>query len=340
MQTKIKYGFLLLKEDGSPDKSAILSRLLSLDAFSSASGEDLRVLIALLESGTDIEMDSLAKIACCETDEIDDAIQFWRGAGILGKAQKKSARKEEKTAPEEKKKPLRREDKVSSLSSKELASSIERKNLSSLIDACQQTAGKVMTTAEVNIIVGLHDELSLPGEYILMLVHHCYENDKRSMKYVEKMAFSLCDSGILSASDLEIYLEEKRKFASFEWQLKKMFGLGERDFTKKQAALVSKWEKEYEISIEILGLAYDITVDSINKADFNYVDKILTSWHENGLHTEKEILAFEEKAKEERKNKTEKEKKPEKNPKSSVGYNSFDVDDFFSRAVERSYKKK
>ena len=65
-----------------------------------------------------------------------------------------------------------------------------------------------MTTAEVNIIVGLHDELSLSGEYILMLVHHCYENDKRSMKYVEKMAFSLCDSGILSASDLEIYLEE------------------------------------------------------------------------------------------------------------------------------------
>jgi DnaD/phage-associated family protein len=339
MQTKIKYGFLLLKEDGSPDKSAILSRLLSLDAFSSASSEDLRVLIALLESGADVEKEALSKIAHCEIDEIDDAIQFWRGAGILGKAQKKSSNKEEPKT-EESKKPLRREDRVSSLNSKELASSIKRKNLSSLIDACQQTAGKVMTTAEVNIIVGLHDELSLSGEYILMLVHHCYENDKRSMKYVEKMAFSLCDSGILSASDLEIYLEEKRKFASFEWQLKKMFGLGERDFTKKQASFVSKWEKEYGISIEILGLAYDITVDSINKADFSYIDKILTSWHENGLKTEKEILAFEEKAKEERKSKTEKEKKPEKNPKSSVGYNSFDVDDFFSRAVERSYKKK
>ncbi|MBQ1244754.1 MAG: hypothetical protein IIX94_03310, partial [Clostridia bacterium] len=77
MQTKIKYGFLLLKEDGSPDKSAILSRLLSLDAFSSASSEDLRVLIALLESGADVEKEALSKIAHCEIDEIDDAIQFW-----------------------------------------------------------------------------------------------------------------------------------------------------------------------------------------------------------------------------------------------------------------------
>ncbi len=338
METKIKYSFSSLDEKGMPDKSEIITRTLSLDAFSSASSEDLRVLLALLEYGTDIEKAELLKIAHCEEDELDDAIQFWRGAGILGKAQKKSAKKED--APEEKKKPLRREDKVSSLNSKELAGTIEKKKLKSLIDACQQTAGKVLTTAEINIIVGMHEELSLPSDYILMLVHYCYENDKRSMKYVEKVAFSLCESGILTSKDLEIHLEEKRKFASFEWQLKKMFGIGERDFTKKQASLVSKWEKEYETSIEILGLAYDITVDSINKADFNYIDKILTSWHENGLKTEEEIIAFEERQKEARQNKVDTKKPPEKNPKSSVGYNSFDVDDFFSRAVERSYKKK
>ena len=336
MQTKIKYSFFALDEKGMPDKDEIISRTLSLDAFSSASSEDLRVLFALLAHGTEIDKAKLHKIARCEEDELDDAIQFWRGAGILGKAQKKTAKQE----PEEQKKPLRREDKVSSLNSKELAKTIERNNLKSLIDACQQTAGKVLTTAEINIIVGLHGELSLPSDYILMLVHYCYENDKRSMKYVEKTAFSLCDIGILTSKDLEIYLEEKRKFASFEWQLKKMFGIGERDFTKKQASFVSKWEKVYGINIEILGLAYDITVDSINKADFNYIDKILTSWHENGLKTEEEILAFEERQKEVRKNKSDEGKKPEKNPKSSVGYNSFDVDDFFSRAVERSYKKK
>lgn len=340
MQTKIKYSFASLDGKGMPDKDAILSRLVSLDAFSTASAEDLRVLVTLMEYGTDIEKSELSRLARCDENELDGAIQFWRGAGILGKAQKKVEKSEEKTNEEEVKKPLRREDKVSSLNSKELASSIERKKLKSLIDACQQTAGKVLTSAEINIIVGLHEELSLPRDYILMLVHYCYENDKRSMKYVEKVAFSLCESGILKSKDLEAYLEDKRRFASFEWQLKKMFGLGERDFTKKQAALVSKWEKEYGIDVEILGLAYDITVDSINKADFNYADKILSVWHENGLKTKEDIVAFEKKQKEARHNKLEKEKTPEKNPKSSVGYNSFDVDDFFSRAVERSYKKK
>ena len=208
--------------------------------------------------------------------------------------------------------------------------------------------GKILNTAEINIIVALHDQLSLEGEYILMLISYCYENNKCSMKYVEKVAFSLCDRGIMSAKALEAYLEERRKFASFEWQIKKMFGIGDRDFTKKQEEYVFRWETQYKYGIEIVGIAYDITVDNINKVDFRYIDKILSGWNEKGLRSEREVQEYEEKAKNARKEEKEKqsgEKASDKREgsrqnKSSVGYNSFDVDDFFSKAVERSYKKK
>ena len=105
----------------------------------------------------------------------------------------------------------------------------------------------------------------------------------------------------MSAKELEAYLEERRKFASFEWQVKKMFGIGDRDFSKKQEEYVLKWELEYKYGIEIVGIAYDITVDNINKVDFRYIDKILARWHENGLKNEREVQEYEEKEKAARK---------------------------------------
>ncbi len=339
----------------------IIERAIALPAFSEASAEDLRVLLALLKCTCDSDRDTLRETACCDDDELTLSLQFWRGAGLLSltRAKKESAsdktEQKEKTdeRPEEKKgarekRALRSEDKLFEADAATLAEIIKRKKLQTLIDACQQTVGKILNTTEINIIVGLHDQLSLEGEYILMLISYCYENNKSSMKYVEKVAFSLCDKGIMSAKALEAYLEERRKFASFEWQIKKMFGIGDRDFTKKQEEYVSLWEREYKYGIEIVGIAYDITVDNINKVDFRYIDKILSGWNEKNLKTEREILEYEEKERIARKE--EKEKKSEvrasdkressRQNKSSVGYNSFDVDDFFSKAVERSYKKK
>ena len=332
----------------------IIGRATELPSFSEASAEDLRVLLALLKCGCDCDRETLCDAACCDGDELSLALQFWRGAGLLSLARSKKADKtpqaEEKPKKEEEKpkRALRSEDKLYEANSAELADKIDKGKLQALIDACQQTVGKILNTTEINIIVGMHDQLSLEGEYILMLISYCYENNKSSMKYVEKVAFSLCDKGILTAKALEAYLEERKKFASFEWQIKKMFGIGDRDFTKKQEEYVLKWELEYKYGIEIVGLAYDITVDNINKVDFRYIDKILSGWHEKNLRTEREIQAHEEKEKASRKEENDKrnaetaQKNREggKQNKSSVGYNSFDVDDFFSKAVERSYKKK
>ena len=329
----------------------IIERATELPSFAEASAEDLRVLLALLKCGCDADRATLCAVAACDEDELSLSLQFWRGAGLLSLTRSKKAEKTEEAPKKEEAKPkraLRSEDKLYEANSAELADKINKGNLQALIDACQQTVGKILNTSEINIIVGMHDQLSLEGEYILMLVSYCYGNNKCSMKYVEKVAFSLCDKGILTAKALEVYLEERKKFASFEWQIKKMFGIGDRDFTKKQEEYVLKWELEYKYGIEIVGLAYDITVDNINKVDFRYIDKILSGWHEKGLNTEREVQEHEEKEKASRKEENEKrnadtaQKSREggKQSKSSVGYNSFDVDDFFSKAVERSYKKK
>ena len=329
-------------------KNADLS-LLCAPAFADASADDLRVLLVLILSECDITRAELEERSLCDAETVTGALQYWRGAGILAKGRKTKDTAKEKTeatkiatTEEKNKKPIESPDKFSETSSDKLAREIDRKKLQNLIEACQQTVGKTLSTSDVNVIVGMHRELSLDGDYIITLISYCFENERRSLKYVEKMAFVLTGQGIVTEEDLVQYIDERRRFATFEWQLKKKFGMGNRDFTKKQASLVQKWEKEYDYSIDIVTLAFDITVDNINKADFSYMDAILSKWHAANCRTEADVTAFIEKEAAERKasQNTQADKKSEQKSKNStVGTSSFDTDDFFNRALERSYKK-
>ncbi len=340
MSEKIGYSF---------KKNADLSVITANTAFADASAEDLRVLTTLLLCDCDISRPELEARSACDSETVTGALQYWRGAGILTKG-RKAQQKPEKTketvqdtaamTDKEKKKPVASPDKFGETPSHELARQIDRDKLQTLIEACQQTVGKTLSTSDVNIIVGMSRELSLDGDYIITLISYCYENERRSLKYVEKMAFVLTGQGIVTEEDLVQYIDERKRFATLEWQLKKKFGMGNRDFTKKQEALVRKWEKDYGYALDIITLAYDITVDNINKADFSYMDAILTKWHNAACRTEADVTDFIAREAAERKSAQENNKQKEtKSPKSTVGDSSFDTDDFFNRALERSYKK-
>jgi DnaD/phage-associated family protein len=346
MAENISYAF--------KDKAS-LSSLFATEAFIEASPEDLRVLVALLISDCITTRAQLEADAGCDSQTLTGALQYWRGAGVLTKVKKQpkeqneqapqneqpelksteSAAKDDQNETKTKKRPVASLDKFAETPSDVLARHIDKQKLATLIEACQQITGKTLSSSEVNIIVGMRRELSLDGDYILTLISYCYENERRSLKYVEKMAFVLTEQGICTEEDLVQYIDERKRFATLEWQLKRKFGMGNRDFTKTQAALVRKWEKDYAFPLEVITLAYDITVDTINKLEFKYMDKILTRWYENGCKTEADALAFIEKEKLTR-TPAEEQQKPKK---STVGVSSFDTDDFFNRALERSYKK-
>ncbi len=343
MADKIGYSF---------KKKLELSVISENPAFADASAEDLRVLVALVICDCDITRQDLLKSSLCDEQTLTGALQYWRGAGVLVKGRKaapaseqdeqeKTKKTEDKQESRAKKKPLPSLDKFSESKSDELARAIEKEQLQTLIEACQQTVGKTLSTGEINIIVGMNRELSLDGDYIITLISYCYENERRSLKYVEKMAFVLTGQGICEEKDLVQYIDERKRFATLEWQLKKKFGMGNRDFTQKQAAFVHKWERDFDYALDVITLAFDITVDSIGKPEFKYMDTILTKWHSSGCRTESDVLEFikcEELARKTTPT-TSKAKKTDEKPKNStVGDSSFDTDDFFSRALARSYK--
>lgn len=322
------------------------------ELLDNAGAVELKVLIALSDSpdlcrgvDSDETLMALADICGCEKEDISSAIAFWRGAGVLVADGQKS-RKSTKNAvepkadePEEKatekavpasKKVVERRDELPHYTTEELITLLEeRREDGQYINECQNIWGKMFNTHETNVILGLVDYLGLDWEYVLTLLMYVKKRQddkgvKKSLHYVEKMAFSLYDEGVLDLAALNAKLQTFDGLAQSESRLRAMFGIGERAITPREKKFFSTWLYDYNFSMEIIELAYNITVDTKGKLSFPYMNSILADWDAKGLRT---VAAIQE----------EQEKfKTEKSPKKNNG-GSFETDDFFKAAVRRSF---
>ena len=300
-----------------------------LDAFLSASADELRVLFLIKDEG-EIEAKEIEKRLSLPESDVRDALAFWRGAGAVSLVERQE---------KEKKKPLLSADALSPYSPAEAARLMEKENLASFVEACQATYGKVLAPTDIDVILGLHDQLGLSCEYICLLIAFLNRYERKPMRYVEKVAFSLYDRGVLSIAELEEYIERKTRSELREGALRKLFGIGTRALSKKEDECFLRWTEEYGYDDSVIGLAYDITVGATNRAYVAYADKILRRWYEAGCRSLPSVEAFIEREKGERaaavSASADKKKKPSEREKDQM--RSFDVDDMFAHALARSY---
>ena len=303
----------------------------TLPAFLGASAAELRVLYILRERAEAVDADTLSRLAGLSEEDVRDALSFWRGAGAVTVS-------EGQTSPVEKKKAVLSADRLSPYAPSEASRLIEEENLASFIELCQQTYGKVLCPADIDILLGMHDQLHFDCEYICLLIAFCVEHGRKPMRYIEKVAFSLYDRGVLTVEALNDYIEKKHRHDTREGKLRRLFGIGDRALSKKEDECFMRWCEDYGYDDSVIEMAFDITVNAVNRASVAYADKIIRRWHEGGCRNVFEIREFLEKEKEARPAKPKSKAKPSDSEKESM--RSFDVDDMFEHALNRSYGKK
>ena len=209
-------------------------------------------------------------------------------------------------------------NRVPSYSGAQISKFIEKnKQMASLFDACQDIIGKTFTTVDYNNIIYLKDYYKLTDDYIMLLIAHCVENEKKGWAYIRKTVAALYDEGIDTYNELEKHFEHRKNKLSIEYKIRSIFGIGMRELSKKEKEKLSLWISA-DISEELIKKAYDITVDKTSKPSVAYASKIIENWISAGLKTLKEVEEAEAK------HSAAKEK------------SSFDADDFFKAALERS----
>lgn len=295
-----------------------------------ATKRDLRVLFLIcssLEMRADIK--KLATAAACTEAELSASISFWHGAGIIDVVDESetasakqavisaSSKSSKKSAKDEKK--LELPDELPSYSTSELNSILQGHSDSVImIEECQKVFGKIFNPHDISILIGIRDYLNLDADYIITLLIHCAKIDKKSMHYVKKLAFSLYDEGVIETQALNDHFKKVEAVLSLEGEIRKLFGMNNRELSSKEKKFINTWVGKYGYSIDVIKKAYEMTVDSIHEASPAYTNAIIERWHKDGLTDLAAIEAAE----------------ADKLPTDG----SFDTKDFFEAALKRSFK--
>ena len=319
-----------------------------------------------LETDTDEEyLQMISDATGIEPDEVNSAIAFWRGASVLAVAgRSKSVKtankavipaktaepaatqpteniftapipeptKEEQTQSENAPaKKLMKEElpKYDSLTISEICGR-DGGMLTAVIDQCQQIFERMFNPNDVSVIVALNDYLGLEPEYILILCAY-YAKKKPGCKlhYIEKTAYSLVNEGITTVPALEAHIKGMEIYDGVAGKLRKLMGIGDRAFTKKENTKLSHWINDLGYSSDIIEFCYDITVNSIGEFKFDYADKVLEGWYSSGVRCIEDAVKAAESFH------AEHERKP-KNDAGGITESTFDGDEFMKLAIQRS----
>ena len=295
---------------------------------------DLAVLLWVLGKG-DFSITSAADSLGISENDLLASLRYWEECGVLttgiSKKSKGAEKTDKKSSRTEKEKP-KRSSSLPSYTTEETARYLEKnKKTAELIDSCEQIIGSVFSTAETNIIIGLLDHLSLSGDYILLLFAHAVKIGKGNVRYVERMALGLVDRDITKYKELEAELAAVELADDVLGRVRSMFGIGSRVFTAKEKKTVRTWCVDWGFGDDVIGKAYEVTVNATGEASINYANAVLDTWHAEGLTTAEQIDEYLEK------HKKDKPSGKKSGKKKDDAASSFETDDFFEAALKRSY---
>lgn len=192
-----------------------------------------------------------------------------------------------------------------------------------LFDECQKILGKDFTKRDYDNLMYLKETYNFSNEYIMLLLYHCVQIGKTNWAYVKKLAAELYDRGITTYQALSDHFKDRENANSLEYKVRRLFGMGDAEFTPKQREIFEKWV-DGKVSFELIKYAYEISVDAGVKASMPYVAKIIENWINNGIKTVSQAKEAQEQYSKRRKSK-----------KSTPTYG--DADEAFEAALARSY---
>ena len=177
-----------------------------------------------------------------------------------------------------------------------LRRSSEDGSFKAVLQEAERVLGRSLSSPDMKILFGIYDYLALPTEVIFVLLNYCTELYRQkygpgrlpSMRSIEKEAYSWANNEILTLEQAEEFIEESRSRRSRAEEIKAALGIRGRELTPTERKYVFSW-LDMGFSVDALSVAYDRTVTNTGSLKWNYMNKIVSSWHQKGIHTVQEI---------------------------------------------------
>ena len=165
----------------------------------------------------------------------------------------------------------------------------------------QRLLGRSLNTEELKILLSFERYLGLPAEVISVLVCYCKDRARQrgglrnpSLRTIEKEAYAWAEMGIDTMEEAAGYIRSQNLRNSSLEKLKALLQIRGRNLTPGETRYADSW---IQMGFEegALALAYEKTCLNTGGLNWAYMNKILTRWHENGLHTLASVKAGDQK---------------------------------------------
>ena len=254
--------------------------------LASASGIYIKVLLAVIRLNA-IDCKKLSKLLAVPESDVTEAVGYWKASGVLGENSDSQGLSKASPAPEKTSK--RRAQPIAitpeDISAATVAEQSEHDpQIKFLLCTAECLYGRPLTSTEQKGLVYIHEYMGLPADVIIMAVEYCISIDKPHFNYIQKMCAQWADDEINTHTRAEAAIKQLSAYKSREGLVRNAFGIQERALTAANKKYINQWFDD-GFDIEMIKIAYERTVDRIDKVSFPYINKILQSWKENGIFT-------------------------------------------------------
>jgi DnaD/phage-associated family protein len=142
-------------------------------------------------------------------------------------------------------------------------------------------------------------------QVMIALFDYSFNRSALHKKYVQTVAEAWGNNKIETWNDLELYYQKQEKLMKIKKTITKK--LGKQHLTQYEEAYIEKWVLDFGYDLNIIEIALRRTTFKANPT-FEYFNNIISDWHDRGLKTPEEILAFIEQRNKQRKDTKQLEK--------------------------------
>ncbi len=205
---------------------------------------------------------------------------------------------------------------LSDLKQQEVTKMYKPKLTTSLEDAMKNTEKNITRTQTINAINGMFfqgvmsptwytdidlvfSKYNFDDDVVISLFQYCSDRNALHRNYLMAVADAWSKNGIRTINELDEYYSKYENLVQIKRTVSKKLGLS-RKLSQYEEAYVDKWVMDFGYPLNVIEIALKKTTAKTNPS-FDYIDRIISDWHERNLKNETDINTFIENEKKKRK---------------------------------------
>ena len=257
--------------------------------FSQASSDAIKVylyLAFLSKYNKDVKINDLAKKLELPLKSIQDSIKYWETEGLL---LRKSSGYEVANIQELQLRKLYKP--LISISAEALQETSKNQYRAQAIENINNEFFQgVMSPSWYGDIDLWFSKYSFDEEVMIALFSYCFERSALHKNYIQTVAEAWAKNNIKTYADLDKYYEKQEALIKIEKTIAKKLGIN-RQLTQYETAYIEKWIVDFGYGMNIIEIALKRTTSKTNP-NFEYLDKLISCWHERSLKTPEAVEKF------------------------------------------------